>query len=165
MLPWRPRWYVLATSRALHRHWQALFLPTLLLLPVMPVMPVFAQTRLPGAPVLAVLAPAHGIEWRFAWVHLLEAVGVLWVLAQRAAAASTCFLYGIWDFDARVVPLTLISQAAIASIAATTFRDLRMAHAHAAAFMRSLPRAEVAQVGADVLAARCWHCHSRPSGR
>ena len=82
MLSWRLRWYVLATSRALHRHWQALFLSALLLLPAMP---VFAQTRLLGAPVLAVLAPAHGIEWRFAWVHLLEAVGVLWVLAQRAA--------------------------------------------------------------------------------
>ncbi len=325
MLSWRLRWYVLATSRALHRHWQALFLSALLLLPAMP---VFAQTRLLGAPVLAVLAPAHGIEWRFAWVHLLEAVGVLWVLAQRAAvaggpfavylkslptsegrrravdaavvliastpllvpvlaatialaflpqqlsnylyvldlllitlgaqlmalsrdprngpalivanflliagleadgalratslaialavaafavarvptasprracrrvltrgapgdslarsgfvmppwvrlqagiirhgaaanlgrcammgaaAASACFLYGIWDFDARVVPLTLISQAAIASIAATTFRDLRTAHAQAAAFMRSLPRAGAAQVGADVL--------------
>ncbi|WP_175782499.1 DUF6136 family protein [Burkholderia anthina] len=68
-----------------------------------------------------------------------------------AAAASTCFLYGIWDFDARVVPLTLISQAIIALIAATTFRDLRTAHAHAAAFMRSLPRAGAVQVGADVL--------------
>lgn len=82
MLSCRLRWYALATSNLLRRHWQALLLLAMLLLPAMP---VFSQTRILGAPVLAALAPSHGIEWRFAWVHLLEAVGILWVLAQRRA--------------------------------------------------------------------------------
>lgn len=62
MLSWRLRWYVLATARVLHRHWQALCLAVLLLLPTML---VFAQACLLGAPILAPLAPAHGFEWRF----------------------------------------------------------------------------------------------------
>lgn len=82
MLSCRLRWYAHATSSLLRRHWQALLLLAMLLLPAMP---VFSQTRILGAPVLAALAPSHGIEWRFAWVHLLEAVGILWVLAQRTA--------------------------------------------------------------------------------
>ncbi|HKR39645.1 MAG TPA: DUF6136 family protein [Paraburkholderia sp.] len=326
MLSCRLRWYALATSRLLRRHWQALTLSILLLLPAMP---VFAQTRILGAPVLAALAPSHGMQWRFVWVHMLEAVGMLWVLAQRGAitggafasfldslptshgrrravdiavvlvastplflpvlaaavalaflpqkatnylfvldlllitlgwqltalsrsarnavplvaanvilvvalqagdtirpallviplllaafaiayrpatsasrsgwrgalsrramgcvhanveqrlspvtrlqigivwdraagvfarflvmgsvAASTCFLLGLWNFDARAIPLTLISQAVIALIAATTYRDLRAAHLRAGQFMRSLPVAAVTQPRADML--------------
>jgi len=311
----------------LRRHWQSLLLSVLLLLPAMP---VFAQTQMLGAPVLEALAPSHSVEWRFAWVHLLEAVGVVWVLAQRtaivggpfagflaslpipdgrrrvvdaivvvvastplflpvlaaavalaflphkavnylfvldlffvtlgwqltalsrstrnaialtvangcvvgglqadgpiramalamplllaayalahtvpasasrpparcafsrlvpgsvrragrrhrlapmaglqigivreraaaiagrcvtmgSATASTCFLLSIWDFDARAVPLTLISQGAIALIASTTYRDLRAAHLRASPFMRSLPMTAAANVRADWL--------------
>ncbi|MBR8004236.1 DUF6136 family protein [Burkholderia vietnamiensis] len=88
MLSWRLRWYVLATARVLHRHWQALSLTVLLLLPTMP---VFAQSRLLGAPVLAPLAPEHGFEWRFVWVHMLEAIGMLWVLIQRTAISGGPF--------------------------------------------------------------------------
>jgi hypothetical protein len=88
MLSWRLRWYVLATARVLQRHWQALFLTVLLLLPAMP---VFAETRLLGAPVLAPLAPAHGLEWRFVWVHMLEAIGMLWVVIQRTAISGGPF--------------------------------------------------------------------------
>jgi hypothetical protein len=326
MLSWRLRWYALATARVLHRHWQALFLAVLLLLPAMP---VFAQTRLLGAPVLAPLAPAHGLEWRFVWVHMLEAIGMLWVLIQRTAisggpfaafvkslpvsnrrrrtldatvvliastplllpviaaaiafaflphkasnylyvldltvitlgwqlmvlsrdisngfplvvanfiligalqtdnaartvllaaslivaafamihapaaspararqlrmlwrraidrlsvngaiglspfaklqlgivgfhlagtvsrcvvmgavAASSCYLANLWGFDTRVVPLTLIAQALIALIAATTYRDLHASHARAAHFVRSLPLTSMVRVRADVL--------------
>ena len=326
MLSLRLRWYALATARVLHRHWQALCLAVLLLLPTMP---VFAQTRLLGAPVLAPLAPAHGLEWRFFWVHTLEAIGILWVLIQRTAisggpfagflkslpvssrrhqaldaavvliastplslpviaaaisfaflpdkasnylyildlavitlgcqlaalsrnigngilltvanfiligalqtenatrtallvaslivaafalahapaasaararrhgtswrratgrlavnaasalppfvklqfgivrvhlaatvsrcvvmgavAASTCYLMELWSFDARVVPLTLIAQAVIALISATTYRDLRASHVRAVHFVRSLPLASMVQVRADVL--------------
>lgn len=326
MLSCRLRWYVLETSRMLRRHWQALFLSVLLLLPTMP---VFAQTRILGAPVLEVLAPSHGVEWRFAWVHMLEAAGMLWVLAQRtaitggpfaiflkslptpngrrrvvdvavvliastpllfpvlaaavalafmpqkvanylfvvdlmlitlgwqltvlsrsmgnavplvaanvilvaglqtdgtirpallviplllaalaiaytptasasrsgwlgdlsrrvtdsvcarvgiglspvaklqigivwdraagafgrylmmsSATASACFLLRLWDFDARAVPLTLILQAAIALIAATTYRDLRAAHLRATHFMQSLPITTAVQARADIL--------------
>ncbi|KAG8152661.1 hypothetical protein BFF94_015370 [Burkholderia catarinensis] len=83
------RWYALTTSSLLRRHWQALFLSVLLLLPAMP---VFSQTRILGAPVLEALAPSHGVEWRFAWVHLLEAVGMLWVLAQRTAITGGPFV-------------------------------------------------------------------------
>lgn len=326
MLSCRLRWYALATSRMLRRHWQALILSVLLLLPAMP---VFAQTQILGAPVLAALAPSHGMQWRFVWVHMLEAVGMLWVLAQRGAitggafatfldslpsshgrrravdiavvlvastplflpvlaaavalaflpqkaanylfvldlllitlgwqltalsrsarnavpllaanvilvgalqtgdtirpallliplllaafaiaqkpaastswsgwpgalsrrvmvcvganvvqnlspvtrlqigivcdraagvfarylvmgsvTASTCFLLGLWSFDTRAVPLTLISQAVIALIAATTYRDLRSAHLRAGQFMRSLPIAAATQPRADML--------------
>lgn len=326
MLSCRLRWYALATSNLLRRHWQALLLLAMLLLPAMP---VFSQTRILGAPVLAALAPSHGIEWRFAWVHLLEAVGILWVLAQRSAitggpfvtflaslpvsngrrrvvdtvvviiastplllpvlaaaialaflpqkainylfvldlflitlgwqltalsrnmrnaialivanlflvggfhaegalrpalltvplliaaftiahaapaaaarsgtpgafsrrvadairarvrdglspiarlqigilrertastvgrclmmgtvAASTCFLLALWGFDKRAVPLTLITQAAIALIAATTYRDLRAAHLRASHFMQSLPLSTFAKRRADWL--------------
>lgn len=326
ILSWRLRWYVLETSRALLRHWQALALCVMLLLPTMP---VFAQSRLLGAPVLAALAPSHGLEWRFVWVHLLEAGGVLWVLMQRTAitggrfatyfkslpvsngrrrgvdafvvliantplflpviaaaialafspqkasnylfvlgltlttlgwqltvlsrglrnasllvvanvmligglqtdhairpalfaialvlatfavvhtpaaspsqsvrlgrlsclvtafvrdrvrlgispvaklqlrivwhfaagvvsrylmmgaiAAFACFFVHLWDFDVRVVPLTLIAQAMIALVAAATYRDLRAAHLRAAHFMRSLPLARAAQARADML--------------
>jgi hypothetical protein len=88
MLSCRLLWYTLATSRALRRHWQALSLSVLLLLPAMP---VFAQTQILGAPVLEALAPAHSVEWRFAWVHMLEAVGILWVLAQRSAVTGGPF--------------------------------------------------------------------------
>ncbi|BBA44257.1 hypothetical protein BCCH1_67600 [Burkholderia contaminans] len=88
MLSCRLRWYAHATSSLLRRHWQALLLLAMLLLPAMP---VFSQTRILGAPVLAALAPSHGIEWRFAWVHLLEAVGILWVLAQRTAITGGPF--------------------------------------------------------------------------
>ncbi|VWD35818.1 hypothetical protein BLA39750_04998 [Burkholderia lata] len=326
MLSCRLRWYALATSSLLRRHWQALVLLAMLLLPAMP---VFSQTRILGAPVLAALAPSHGIEWRFAWVHLLEAVGILWVLAQRTAitggpfsaflaslpvpdgrrrlvdtlvviiastplllpvlaaavalaflpqkainylfvldlflitlgwqltalsrnprdaialmvanvflvggfhaegalrpvllavplllaaftiahtapasaarsgvprgfsrrttdairtrvqnglspmarlqigilrdraastighclmmgavVASSCFLLALWGFDQRAVPLTLMAQAAIVLIAATTYRDLRSAHLHAAHFMRSLPMSVFAKRRADWL--------------
>lgn len=326
MLSWRLRWYVLATARALHRHWQVLFLAVLLLVPAMP---VFAETRLLGAPILAPLAPEHGLEWRFVWVHMLEAIGILWVLIQRTAigggpfaafvkslpvsnrrrrtldatvvliastplllpiiaaaiaiaylphkasnylyvidlmtitlgwqlvalsrdisngfplmaanfiligalqtddsartmllvasliaaafslvhtasparakhfgttwrrvtrcmslplhgasrpppfaklqlgivsfhlagtvsrcvsmgavAASTCYMANLWGFDKRVVPLTLIAQAVIALIAATTYRDLRASHVRAAHFVRSLPLASMVQVRADML--------------
>ncbi|AIO36912.1 putative membrane protein [Burkholderia cenocepacia] len=326
MLSWRLRWYVLATARVLHRHWQALSLAVLLLLPTMP---VFAQARLLGAPILAPLAPAHGFEWRFVWVHMLEAIGMLWVLIQRTAisggpfavfakslpvsdrhhrtldaivvliastplllpiisaaiafaylpdkvsnylyviglmtitlgwqlaalsrnighgtplvvanfiligalqtgnaarttllvasliiaavalvktpaasssharrfgttwrrlaghvsanaarrlpafvklqfgilgfhfagtvsrcvvmgavAVSTCYVVDLWSFDARVVPLTLVAQAAIALIAATIYRDLQASHVRAAHFVRSLPLGSVVQVRADVL--------------
>ena len=326
MLSWRLRWYVLATARTLHKHWQALFLAVLLLVPAMP---LFAQSRLLGAPVLAPLAPEHGFEWRFVWMHMLEAIGMLWVLIQRTAisggpfavfvkslpvsnrrhraldativliastplllpvvaaaiafaylphkasnylyvidltmitlgwqlvalsrnisngvplvvanfmligalqtghalqttllaaasivaafalihapaasfaragqfgttwrrftehisfnaarrlpalvklqlgivrfhlagtvsrcvvmgavAASTCYVIDLWGFDTRVVPLTLIAQAVIALIAATTYRDLRASHVRAAHFVRSLPLASIVQVRADVL--------------
>lgn len=310
----------------LRRHWQALLLSISLLLPAMPVL---AQTQILGAPVLEALAPSHGVEWRFAWVHMLEAVAVLWVFAQRTAiaggpfaaflkslptpasrrrlvdvvvvliastplllpvvaaavalaflpqklanslfvaglllitlgwqltvlsrdlrsaislivanvllvgsmefedtirpvllamplllaafaiayapprttsrsanrgarshrvtgfvrvnvlprlspvvrlqvgivwdraasalgrylimgsvTASTGFLLGIWGFDTRAVPLTLISQAAIALIAAGTFRDLRAVHLRASHFMQSLPLTTAARVRADML--------------
>jgi len=326
MLSCRLRWYALATSGLLRRHWQALLLLAMLLLPAMP---VFSQTRILGAPVLAALAPSHGIEWRYAWVHLLEAVGILWVLAQRTAitggpfrtflaslpvpdgrrrlvdtivvivastplllpvlaaavalaflpqkainylfvldlflitlgwqltalsrntrnaialmvanvflvggfhaegalrpvllavplllaafaiahtapastarsrapgafarcvtdsirtrvrnglspmarlqigilrdraastvghclmmgavTASACFLLALWGFDKRAVPLTLMAQAAIALIAATTYRDLRAAHLHAAHFIQSLPMSAFAKRCADGL--------------
>lgn len=326
MLSWRLRWYVLATARVLHRHWQGLSLAVLLLLPTMP---VFAQSRLLGALILAPLAPAHGFEWRFVWVHMLEAIGMLWVLIQRTAisggpfavfakslpvsdrhhrtldaivvliastplllpvisaaiafaylpdkvsnylyviglmtitlgwqlaalsrnighgtplvvanfiligalqtgnavrttllvasliiaafalvktpaasssharrfgtmwrrlaghvsvnaaprlpafvklqlgilgfhfagtvsrcvvmgavAVSTCYVVDLWSFDARVVPLTLVAQAAIALIAATIYRDLQASHVRAAHFVRSLPLGSVVQVRADVL--------------
>ncbi|WP_175882808.1 hypothetical protein [Burkholderia sp. BCC0044] len=326
MLSWRLRWYVLTTARVLHRHWQALSLGVLLLLPTMP---VFAQSRLLGAPVLAPLAAGHGFEWRFVWVHMLEAIGMLWVLIQRTAisggpfavfakslpvsdrrqrtldaavvliastplllpvisaaiafaylpdkasnylyviglmtitlgwqlaalsrnirngtplvvanfiligalqtghavrttllvasliiaafalvhtpaasssharrfgitwrrvaghmfvdvarrlpafvklqlgilgchfagtvsrcvvmgtvAVSTCYVARLWGFDTRVVPLTLIAQAVIALIAATTYRDLRASHVRAAHFVRSLPLRAIVQVRADVL--------------
>ncbi|WP_152601659.1 DUF6136 family protein [Burkholderia paludis] len=323
MLSCRLRWYAIATSNLLRRHWQALLLLAALLLPAMP---VFSQTRILGAPVLAALAPSHDIEWRFAWVILLEAVGILWVLAQRTAitggpfaaflaslpvpdgrrravdavvvivastplllpvaaaavalaflpqkavnylfvlglflstlgwqltalsrharnavalivanvmlvggfhadgalrpvllamasllaafaivhtarrsttrsgafsrrvtasvrprmrnalspmarlqigivrdraastlghclmmgavAAATCFLLVLWDFDRRAVPLTLIAQAVVALIAATTYRDLRAAHERAAHFMRSLPLSAFAKRRADWL--------------
>ncbi|MDR6500010.1 hypothetical protein J2785_003166 [Burkholderia ambifaria] len=326
MLSWRLRWYVLATARVLHRHWQALSLTVLLLLPTMP---VFAQSRLLGAPILAPLASEHGFEWRFVWVHMLEAIGMLWVLIQRTAisggpfavfvkslpvsdrrhrildatvvliastplllpvisaaiafaylpdkasnylyviglmtitlgwqlaalsrnisngtplvvanfilisalqtgnavrttllvasliiaafalvhtpaasssrarqfgttwrraaghmsintarwlpafvrlqlgilgchfagtvsrcvvmgavAVSTCYVADLWGFDTRVVPLTLIAQAVIALIAATTYRDLCASHVRAAHFVRSLPLRSTVQVRADVL--------------
>ena len=89
MLSCRLRWYALATSRMLRRHWQALLLSLTLLLPAMPVL---AQTHILGAPVLEALAPSHSVEWRFAWVHLLEAVGVLWILAQRTAIVGGPFV-------------------------------------------------------------------------
>jgi len=88
LLSCRLRWYVLETSRALRRHWQALCLSVFLLLPAMP---VFAQSRILGAPVLAALAPTHSVEWRFVWVHLLEAAAVLWVLMQRSAITGGPF--------------------------------------------------------------------------
>jgi hypothetical protein len=88
MLIDRLRWYAFATSRMLRRHWQALALSMLLLLPAMPVL---AQTRMLGAPILEVLSRSHGVEWRYAWVHLLEAVGVLWVWAQRTAITGGPF--------------------------------------------------------------------------
>ncbi|MBR8374876.1 hypothetical protein KDW20_03780 [Burkholderia cenocepacia] len=88
MLSCRLRWYVLTTARVLHRHWQALCLGVLLLLPTMP---VFAQSRLLGTPVLAPLAPGHGFAWRFVWVHMLEAVGMLWVMVQRTAISGGPF--------------------------------------------------------------------------
>lgn len=328
MLSCRMRWYVLETSRLLRRYWQAFLLSVLLLLPAMP---VFAQTQILGAPVLEAVTPSHGMGWQFAWVHMLEAIGTLWVMAQRSAigggafgafleslpiangrrrivdiaivlaastplllpvlaaavalaflphkvgnylfvldltlitlgwqlnvlprrigraaplilanvalvagtqagetirpmllliplvlavfaiasppaavpcsrrsvwldaskrhlmnsirarigfslsplsklqigivrdrpaaafgrylmmgavTTSTCFLLRLWNFDTRVVPLTLIAQAAIALIAATTYRDLRAAHLRAAHFMRSLPIAPTMQARADIL--------------
>lgn len=327
MLSYRMRWYVLETSRLLRRYWQALLLSVMLLLPAMPVL---AQTQILGAPVLEAVAPSHGAQWQFAWVHMLEAIGVLWVLAQRTAigggafgaffrslpiadsrrravdiamvllastplmlpvlaasvalaflpqklgnylfvldltlitvgwqltvlsrgirnaaplivanvvlvgasqagepirpallliplvlaafaiahtptapgprrllwlsvfvrrvtasmrgrigfrlppvaelqigivrdhaaaafgryltmgsvATSTCFLLKLWGYDARVVPLALISQAAIALIAAATYRDLRAAHLRAAHFMLSLPMASMTLARADML--------------
>lgn len=88
MLSCRMRWYVFETSRLLRRYWQALLLSVMLLLPAMP---VFAQTQILGAPVLEAVAPSHGMEWQFAWVHMLEAIGVLWVLAQRTAIGGGAF--------------------------------------------------------------------------
>ncbi|WP_148101672.1 hypothetical protein [Pandoraea apista] len=88
MLSLRLRWYALETSRVLRRHWQVLCLTLML---VLPSMPVFAQARILGAPVLAALAPARSAEWQFLWVHALEAVGVLWVLAQRRAISGGAF--------------------------------------------------------------------------
>lgn len=88
MLSCRLRWYVLETSRLLRRYWQALLLSVLLLLPAMP---VFAQTQILGAPVLEAVAPSHGMGWQFAWVFMLEAVGMLWVLAQRTAISGGAF--------------------------------------------------------------------------
>ncbi|MBN3812481.1 DUF6136 family protein [Paraburkholderia sp. Ac-20347] len=320
LLSLRLRWYAFSTSRLLRRHWQTLTLAALLLIPAMP---VFAQARLLGAPVLETLSPAHGVEWRYLWLHLLEAAGVLWVAMQRSAigggpfapflaslpvrrqqrrfidavvvliastplllpvlaaaialaflpqkianylfvadlllitlgwqlavlarerrnviplalanavlvgaleaegawrvlllmmplllavfalvdstpsrsreararafrirpvrmrrvvsplarlqfgivreraaatfarclsmgavVAANAFLIGLWDFDARTVPLTLIADALIALIAAATYRDLRAAHHRASPFMRSLPIAPATQVFADYL--------------
>ncbi|WP_141118787.1 hypothetical protein [Pandoraea sp. PE-S2R-1] len=88
MLILRLRWYAHETSRVLLRHWQALCLVTMLLLPSMP---VFAQARILGAPVLATLSPARGIEWQFLWIHALEGIGMLWVLAQRRAIGGGKF--------------------------------------------------------------------------
>ncbi|MGC7405350.1 hypothetical protein ACPWR0_07655 [Pandoraea pneumonica] len=88
MLTLRLRWYALETSRVLLRHWQALVLMLMLALPSMP---VFAQARILGAPVLATLAPTRGVEWQFLWVHALEAIGALWVLAQRRAISGGSF--------------------------------------------------------------------------
>ncbi|ALS59752.1 hypothetical protein [Pandoraea norimbergensis] len=88
MLILRLRWYAHETSRVLLRHWQALCLVTMLLLPSMP---VFAQARILGAPVLAPLSPTRGIEWQFLWIHALEGIGMLWVLAQRRAIAGGKF--------------------------------------------------------------------------
>ena len=88
MLSCRLRWYVLETSRLLRRYWQALLLSVLLLLPAMP---VFAQAQILGAPVLEAVAPSHGMAWQLAWVHMLEAIGVLWVLAQRTAISGGAF--------------------------------------------------------------------------
>ncbi|VVE01601.1 hypothetical protein PPN31114_02150 [Pandoraea pneumonica] len=88
MLTLRLRWYAHETSRVLLRHWQVLVLTLML---VLPSMPVFAQARILGAPVLATLAPARGIEWQFLWVHALEAIGALWVLAQRRAISGGAF--------------------------------------------------------------------------
>jgi hypothetical protein len=72
-------------------------------------------------------------------------------LVMGSVTASTCFLLGLWSFDTRAVPLTLISQAVIVLIAATTYRDLRAAHLRAGQFMRSLPIAAATQPRADML--------------
>lgn|GEM_PF-4680971 len=71
-------------------------------------------------------------------------------IVMGAAAASTCYLVILWGFDSRVVPLTLIAQAVIALLAATTYRDLRASHFRAAHFVRSLPLSSMVQVRADV---------------
>lgn len=90
LLSCRFRWYAYETGRLLRRHWKALFLVLMLLSPVM--MPVFEQVGLLGAPVLAMLAPAHGAPWRFAGLMLLEACGVLWLLIQRHAVSGGAFM-------------------------------------------------------------------------
>lgn len=89
MLSYRLRWYGLKTARLLRRRWQAIFLALMLLSPAM--MPAFAQSRVLGAPVLAPLAPDHGLVWRLAWVHLLEVAGFFWVLLQREAVGGGAF--------------------------------------------------------------------------
>ncbi|VVD69889.1 hypothetical protein PHO31112_00549 [Pandoraea horticolens] len=131
MLSLRLHWYALETSRVLRRHWQVLCLTIML---VLPSMPVFAQARILGAPVLATLAPARGAEWQFLWVHALEAVGVLWVLAQRRAISGGSFATFVrslpvpaWrqrGVDAAVValastPLLLSVAAALVALALT----------------------------------------------
>ncbi len=90
MLIGRLKGYAYATSRMLRRHWQAMVLSMRLLLPAMP---VFAQVRVLGAPILEVLSPAHGVEWRYPSVHLLEAVGVSSVRAQRSAITGGPFAH------------------------------------------------------------------------
>lgn len=89
MLSYRLRWYALETGRVLRRRWQALALALLLLSPM--AMPVFAQTRLLGTPVMAPFAPEHGILWRYACLHLLEGVAILWLLIQRPAVVGGPF--------------------------------------------------------------------------
>lgn len=89
MLSYRLRWYALETGRLLRRRWQALVLALLLLSPM--AMPVFAQTRLLGSPVMAPLMSEHGILWRYACLHLLEGVAILWLLIQRQAVAGGPF--------------------------------------------------------------------------
>ncbi|WP_144265880.1 hypothetical protein [Pandoraea sp. SD6-2] len=131
MLSLRLHWYALETSRVLRRHWQVLCLTIML---VLPSMPVFAQARILGAPVLATLAPARGVEWQFLWVHALEAVGVLWVLAQRRAISGGSFAtftrslpvpaWRLRGVDAAVValastPLLLSVAAALVALAFT----------------------------------------------
>lgn len=153
MLFCRLRWYALATSRMLRRHWQALLLSVLLL----PAMPVFAQAEILGAPALAALAPSHGVEWRFAWVHMLEAVSMLWVLVQRTAITGGAFANFLESLPTsngqrRAVDIAVVlSQGVIALIAAATVRDLRAAQLRAEHFMRSLPIAAAAQPRADIL--------------
>ena len=127
MLSCRLRWYALATSRLLRRHWQALTLSILLLLPAMP---VFAQTRILGAPVLAALAPSHGMQWRFVWVHMLEAVGMVWVLAQRGAitgGAFASFLDSVegWIFVFLVLTVAAAEVVVGLAIIVSIFRSRR----------------------------------------
>lgn len=113
MLSCRLRWYVLETSRLLRRYWQALLLSVLLLLPAMP---VFAQTGILGAPVLEAVAPSQGMGWQFAWVLMLEAIGMLWVSAQRSAISGGTFgafvrSLPIADSRRRVVDIAIVLVA------------------------------------------------------
>jgi len=90
LLSCRLRWYAYETGRLLRRHWKALFLALMLLSPAM--MPVLEQTRILGAPVLTLLSPEHSTIWRFGWLILLQACGVLWLLIQRNAVSGGAFM-------------------------------------------------------------------------
>lgn len=115
MLSLRLRWYGLETAKVLRRHWQAVALTVMLLLPAMP---VFAQASLFGAPILAPLAPEHGIEWRLFCVHAIEAVAVLWVLMQRSAIVGGPFAAFLHSLPAPTWRRRL-TDAAVVTLAST----------------------------------------------
>jgi hypothetical protein len=70
------------------------------------------------------------------------------VMAALMTGASA--LAGLWNFDARAQPLSLLADALAALIAAGAYRDLHRAHTRAAQLMRPLPVHSAAQAAADI---------------
>lgn len=89
LLSYRLRWYALATSRSLLRHWQAVVLALGVLSPG--AMPVLLQLKLLAFPVLTLFFPGHGVSWLFAYLTLLEAAGLAWSAIQRKTIAGGVF--------------------------------------------------------------------------
>ncbi|WP_167090863.1 hypothetical protein [Massilia frigida] len=86
----RLRWYAVSTARVLLRRWQALVLLCGILGSAN--MSLFSNVDSLATPLLALLSPAHGAAWRFAYLIALQAIAVMWALMQREQIGGGAFM-------------------------------------------------------------------------
>lgn len=87
-LRYRLRWYAVSTGRLLLRHWQATVLTLGVLSPA--ATPFLLQTL--ANSILTFFSIEHSLFWHFAYLILLQTIGVLWAGVQRNNIAGGEFM-------------------------------------------------------------------------
>ena len=89
-LRYRLRWYAVSTGRLLLRHWQATVLTLGVLSPA--ATPFLLQLKTLAIPILTIFSVEHSLFWHFAYLILLQTIGVLWTGVQRNNIAGGEFM-------------------------------------------------------------------------